>query len=151
MLFIMETVSEQDAVQWEKTVDSIETDCYFGFNGNLISVAGGVKMAGSIQAGADALVMEITDHVATAIREIAAGETVKYAVKGKMETVQAVDPIPFGHKIAIADIPQGAQVRKYGEVIGQATQPIAKGQHVHVHNLEGIRGRGDKAKGAEAK
>jgi len=33
---------------------------------------------------------------------------------------------------------------KYGEPIGIATRDIRSGQHVHVHNLESARGRGDK-------
>lgn len=107
-------------------------------------------MAGKIEAGADVLVMDAADHVATAIRDIAAGETIQYVVQGKRETVAAAEPIPFGHKISIVDIPEGEHVRKYGEVIGQATVAIATGHHVHVHNIEGIRGRGDKAKGANA-
>lgn len=107
-------------------------------------------MAGTIEAGADALVMDAADHVATAIRDIAAGETIQYVLDGKGQSIVAAEPIPFGHKIAIADIPEGGKVRKYGEVIGQAAKPIAAGYHVHVHNVEGIRGRGDKAKGANA-
>ncbi|RKN84791.1 UxaA family hydrolase [Paenibacillus ginsengarvi] len=104
-------------------------------------------MAGAIEAGADALVMDTSDHVATAIRDIAAGETIEYVVQGKRGSLSAAEPIPFGHKVAITGIPEGGKVRKYGEVIGQAVQSIAAGHHVHVHNVEGIRGRGDKAKG----
>ena len=43
--------------------------------------------------------------------------------------------VPAGHKVALVDIPAGTHVRKYGEVIGVATQDIAAGSHVHVHNL----------------
>ncbi len=39
-----------------------------------------------------------------------------------------------GHKYAIRDIPQGADVIKYGMPIGHATKHIAAGEHVHVHN-----------------
>ena len=49
---------------------------------------------------------------------------------------KAFDGIPAGHKIAVRDIEQGAPVRKYGQVIGFASRKIAKGEHVHVHNLE---------------
>ena len=35
-------------------------------------------------------------------------------------------------------------MRKYGEVIGAATRDIRVGEHVHVHNVEGKRGRGDR-------
>jgi altronate dehydratase small subunit len=40
-------------------------------------------------------------------------------------------------------ISKGQDVLKYGEVIGQATQDISEGKHVHVHNVESLRGRGD--------
>ncbi|MBR3084855.1 MAG: altronate dehydratase [Kiritimatiellae bacterium] len=40
-----------------------------------------------------------------------------------------------GHKYALADIPRGARVVKYGMPIGRATRRIARGELVHVHNL----------------
>ncbi len=42
---------------------------------------------------------------------------------------------PRGHKVALCDIPAGAEVIKYGFPIGRATQDIAKGEWVHSHNL----------------
>jgi altronate dehydratase small subunit len=51
--------------------------------------------------------------------------------------------IPFGHKFALRPIPMGGSVIKYGEIIGVASQSIAPGDHVHVHNVDGTRGRGD--------
>lgn len=49
--------------------------------------------------------------------------------------LQEQNGIPAGHKVAIADIPQGADVVKYGFPIGHATCNISKGEHVHSHNL----------------
>ncbi len=43
--------------------------------------------------------------------------------------------IPPGHKVATADIAEGEMVRKYAQIIGFASRPIAKGEHVHTHNL----------------
>ena len=43
--------------------------------------------------------------------------------------------VPPGHKVASRAIAAGEPVRRYGQVIGTATQPIAPGQHVHTHNL----------------
>ena len=40
-----------------------------------------------------------------------------------------------GHKQALADIPAGASVIKYGFPIGHATADITAGEHVHTHNL----------------
>jgi len=105
-----------------------------------------IGVAKAIDASADALVMDEKDHVATAIKDIQAGETITYRIKDQTVQIAVTDPIPFGHKIAIVAIVPGTHVRKYGEVIGAATVDIAIGQHVHVHNIEGIRGRGDKAK-----
>jgi altronate hydrolase len=43
--------------------------------------------------------------------------------------------VPPGHKLATRAIAAGQPVRRYGQVIGAATQDIAPGQHVHTHNL----------------
>jgi altronate hydrolase len=48
--------------------------------------------------------------------------------------------IPPGHKVATRAIAVGEPVRRYNQIIGFATQPIAPGEHVHTHNL----GVGDK-------
>lgn len=103
-------------------------------------------MAGPIEAGAAALVMDARDHVATAIKDLQAGERIAFRKADQVIELTLLDPVPFGHKIAIADIPSGTDIRKYGEVIGRTTDAIKAGQHVHVHNVEGIRGRGDQAK-----
>ncbi|MBV5349995.1 UxaA family hydrolase, partial [bacterium] len=58
--------------------------------------------------------------------------------------VAVVERITFGHKFALRLIKTGEPVIKYGETIGLATKDILPGQHVHVHNLESCRGRGDK-------
>ncbi len=55
--------------------------------------------------------------------------------------------IPFGFKMAVTGIARGAQVIKYGESIGIASRDISPGQLVHIHNIEGARGRGDLAAG----
>ena len=44
--------------------------------------------------------------------------------------------VPIGHKIALTDIKSGDTVIKYGQDIGKAVANIAKGEHVHVHNLK---------------
>lgn len=43
--------------------------------------------------------------------------------------------IPSGHKIALHEIDPGGPARRYGQVIGFATQAIRAGEHVHTHNL----------------
>jgi len=52
--------------------------------------------------------------------------------------------IADGHKYAVRDIEAGENIVKYGQPIGIASKDILPGQHVHVHNLESDRGRGDR-------
>lgn len=52
------------------------------------------------------------------------------------------DEIPYGHKIALSDIAAGEKVYKYGEPVARCIKDIKKGEWVHVHNVESIRGLG---------
>jgi len=91
-------------------------------------------------------VVEKEDNVGTAVGDpIRSGETI--GTEGRLQnvTVTAKADIPYGHKIALKDIPKGAQVTKYGLSIGSALEDIKAGDHVHIHNVESNRGRGDKA------
>ncbi len=63
--------------------------------------------------------------------------------RGIKTIFKALHVIPFGHKIAISNILKNEQVTKYGEAIGIATTDIKVGEHVHIHNVDSIRGRGD--------
>lgn len=81
------------------------------------------------------------DNVATALEDLPAGALVEAAG----QAVTLLEPIPFGHKLALRDIAQGEPVCKYGQVIGTASRPIRAGEHVHVHNVLSNRGRGDLA------
>lgn len=95
--------------------------------------------------GIDAIVCDADDTVATALRQLAPGERVRVAI-GAAEAVLELelrDAVPFGHKFALRDMPAGDKVIKYGETIGLASVPIMRGEHVHLHNVEGLRGRGD--------
>ena len=56
--------------------------------------------------------------------------------------VVAAARIPAGHKAAVRAIPAGGEIRRYGQIIGFATQPIAPGEHIHEHNC----GMGDFAR-----
>ena len=40
----------------------------------------------------------------------------------------------------------GADVLKYGQLVGKASKAIKPGEHVHVHNVESARGRGDQTR-----
>lgn len=48
----------------------------------------------------------------------------------------AAQDIPIGHKIALRPLYEADTVVKYGEDIGRMVKAVAKGEHVHVHNLK---------------
>jgi len=52
------------------------------------------------------------------------------------EGVTCLSKIPPGHKVATSNIESGTPVRKYDQIIGFASAAIARGEHVHTHNLE---------------
>lgn len=64
--------------------------------------------------------------------------------KGNKDETLVIGDVPYGHKIAVCDISVGQHIMKYGESIGVASKEIRKGEYVHVHNLDAVRGRGDK-------
>ena len=47
-----------------------------------------------------------------------------------------VDKVPQAHKVALADIPEGGEVRRYNVVIGYALKPIPAGSWVHERLLQ---------------
>ena len=51
------------------------------------------------------------------------------------ENVTVAGLVPPGHKVATRAIDVGAPVRRYNQIIGFASRPIAPGDHVHLHNL----------------
>ncbi|MCI5851900.1 MAG: altronate dehydratase family protein [Sutterellaceae bacterium] len=83
------------------------------------------------------------DSVATLLEDARAGDAVRVTGAGPADAVTALDPIPFGHKVALRRIAKGEEVVKYGESIGRATADIPAGAWVHVQNLASDRGRGD--------
>ncbi|ARP43013.1 MULTISPECIES: UxaA family hydrolase [Geobacillus] len=90
------------------------------------------------------VILNQKDNVATALDNIPAGSIVKVTRQDREYDMTIKQNIEFGHKFAIVSIKKGEDILKYGEVIGVASSDIAEGEHVHVHNVEGKRGRGDK-------
>ena len=48
----------------------------------------------------------------------------------------AKSDVPIGHKVALTDIKSGDTIWKYGQDVGVAKANIAKGEHVHTHNMK---------------
>ncbi|HBW38936.1 UxaA family hydrolase [Desulfosporosinus sp. BICA1-9] len=91
-----------------------------------------------------AIVMSREDNVATALEDLVANCAVGVRDGAELKATILKEEIPFGHKFATETILRGTSVIKYGQVIGAATQDIQAGAHAHVHNVESLRGRGDK-------
>ena len=69
------------------------------------------------------------DDVVIARTELPAGTLIQ------KENLRTAVRVPAGHKVAVRAVAQGAPVHRYNQIIGFATQAIAPGDHVHVHNV----------------
>jgi altronate hydrolase len=74
-----------------------------------------------------ALRLNASDNVVIAVDEFPAGAAV-------LPEATARERIPRGHKMATVPIPPDAAIRKFGQIIGFASRPIAAGEWVHEHN-----------------
>ena len=79
-----------------------------------------------------AILLNPIDNIAAALTDLSAGDVVSVSA-GRVITME--DDIPLGHKFAIAPIPAGAEILKYGLSIGPSTRDIHVGEHVHTHNV----------------
>lgn len=102
-----------------------------------------------------AICLHPADDVAIAKTDLPAGTTLDcggivldHQAGGQLTLQRA---ILSGHKIALREVAQGQPVRRYGQIIGFATQPIAPGDHVHSHNLGAADFARDYAFGADAR
>lgn len=71
------------------------------------------------------------DNVLMIATTLTEGETVQ--VLG--QHIAITRTLSLGHKLAARNIPAGETITKYNFPIGVATQDIALGEHVHVHNV----------------
>jgi (2R)-sulfolactate sulfo-lyase subunit alpha len=80
------------------------------------------------------------DSVAVAVTDLAAGPAHGgYLHGGGDLDAELYEPVPLGHKFALRDIGEGADVIEYGVRVAVASRPIRKGEHVHVHNVRSAR------------
>ena len=69
------------------------------------------------------------DNVAVAVEDLAAGVLVRPGLTTR-------DPIPQAHKVALADIPAGSAIVRYGVVLGYAKADIPAGSWINEHMLK---------------
>ncbi len=85
-----------------------------------------------IQADRRLLMLAESDNVAIATEALDAGDRLMTAGGDELELKNAIGR---GHKVALVDLSPGNKILKYGVSIGSATCAIARGEHVHTHNL----------------
>ncbi len=92
-----------------------------------------------------ALIIHPDDNVANLIGPGSRGDRARCTVEGypDIEDIELVDDLPPNHKLARRDIAPDEAILKYGLSIGRASRAIRRGEHVHTHNIESNRGRGD--------
>ena len=88
-------------------------------------------------------ILNDADNVATLIEKAEKGDKYFPEKTSQGPAIKITADIPFGHKLAIKYIKEGDLIIKYGRAIGRATENIPAGAHVHEHNCEVLKGRGD--------
>ena len=86
----------------------------------------------------NALMMDVRDNVVTCVKEVAAGNDVVYRKGSEVCTIRAEETIPYCHKIALVDLAEGADVLKYGELIGRTNRAVAAGHLVNHENIYSV-------------
>ena len=87
------------------------------------------------------LLHELVDDVGVAVADLKRGSTAgAVTLEGKPAgSVRLLNNVPLGHKVAMRALAKDKPVLKYGRPVGKAVQDIARGAHVHTHNLKTLR------------
>ena len=80
----------------------------------------------------DYIIINEKDNVAVALTDLAAGTV----LKTKNGEVTVKEEIMRGHKVTLCDIPEGADIIKYGNPIGHTTRFVPAGSHIHIQNIK---------------
>jgi hypothetical protein len=72
------------------------------------------------------------DNCLIAAARLSAGETLM--IEG--EAVTLATTIELAHKVARRALPKDEKVLRYGAIIGHVSADVARGEHLHTHNLE---------------
>jgi altronate dehydratase small subunit len=72
------------------------------------------------------------DNCLIAAARLEAGTPVE--IEGERVTLSKA--IDLGHKVARGALAKDDKVLRYGAVIGHVTEAVARGEHLHTHNLE---------------
>jgi (2R)-sulfolactate sulfo-lyase subunit alpha len=87
------------------------------------------------------LIHEDSDDVGVAVMDLESSQEVTgvYIESGRSVSLKSRAAVPLGHKIALRDLAEGADVIKYGVRIGRTIAEVHAGDYVHTHNLRTAR------------
>ena len=87
-----------------------------------------------------ALKLHPDDNVAVLVEDGEVGPCrVCEASGGVSETaISLAEPVSFGHKVALQEVPHGGELVKHGVTIGRASRAIRRGEWVHLHNCTSL-------------
>jgi len=80
----------------------------------------------------DVVQLSPEDNIVVLVRSVAANEVIDLSG----ESVRLPETLGLGHKLALRAIGAGEKIFKYGVPIGSATRDIARGEHVHLQNMQ---------------
>ncbi len=87
----------------------------------------------------EAIMFHPDDNTAVALTDLPQGKVLKLTADGQTRDVTLIEPITYQHKFSTMPVWKGDKILKYGQVIGEATADIKAGEHVHIHNMVGLR------------
>lgn len=86
---------------------------------------------------------EKNDDVGVAVTDLEEGDQVKAKVIKSSQNIEkeidVKEDVPLTHKVALVDMDKGHKVVEYDEVIGETSQDVETGEHVHTHNIKSIK------------
>lgn len=89
-------------------------------------------MSSPLHTDARLILLSPQDNCLIAAARLEAGTAVE--IEG--ERITLAKTIDLGHKVARSALAKDDKVLRYGAIIGHVTQAVARGEHLHTHNLE---------------
>ncbi len=91
------------------------------------------------------LLHEADDDVGVAALDLKAGQEIQAVTLDgdPVMPITLVTDVPLGHKVAMRAMDAQKHIMEYGREIGYASEAIAKGAHVHTHNIKSLRWAGE--------
>jgi (2R)-sulfolactate sulfo-lyase subunit alpha len=128
--------TESDAEAW----NPVEARCHPSATYHCHCIADGLRASADWRGSMIHCVLhDPDDSVAVVVVEgVKAGTALTGLIldEDRTITLECVQDIPIGHKVALRDMAVGDTVIKYGVDIGRVVQRIRKGEHAHVHNIK---------------